>query len=252
MPRTCIFCPNPANSKEDLFSKWILRDLKSTSAVKQAMKATIGKHLSVWLAKPEVKVGTVCGKCNNVWMSGLETENKPTIHAMINDEAYWLTEEQQTSLSRWAVMKAMVLDSMNTQRTPFYLPAERIEVKNNSLAIPLGTNVWLGRLSVNAFHMGGTDLWGDINKVSKAFNGCVTTIIMGHMIIQILSGHALTELATDKLFVGCKPGKWDTNLLDIWPTSVSRRWPPSLSLDLRGADSIGHLLDRWKLGTDLG
>lgn len=246
MSRQCLFCPNPVNSKEHVFSNWIIKDLKYSPA----LQATIGKKASVWIPKPEVKVSSVCATCNNVWMSRLETENKTAIHAMINGDSYSLSSKDQTCLSRWAVMKAMVIDSINRERNPFYDATERDQLKNS--IVPNGTLVWLGRLRVKAFHFGGTDIWGEIDKVPKAFHGCVTNIIMGHLVIQVLSGHAPAQLVPNSLFINCKTGQWDVNLLDIWPATESLSWPPSVSFTLSGPDSIGGLISRWKIGTDIG
>lgn len=248
MARQCLFCPSPVNSKEHVFSNWIVKDLKHAEAI----KATIGKKLSFYLAKPEIKVGVVCKSCNNTWMSNLETDNKPVIQAMVNDNPCSLTTEEQAVLSRWTVMKAMVVDAINSQRPLFYGSSEREQLRTLS-TIPAGTLIWLGRLSAKAFHVGGTDVWGDIDKTPKAFHGCVTNIVMGHLVIQIFTGHAPSQLLPNgKLFVNCRPGKWETNLLDVWPTTADLHWPPPISLTLEGDNNVGKLVNRWKIGTNIG
>lgn len=248
MARQCLFCTRPVNSKEHIFSNWILKDLKHAETI----KATIGKRPSFYLAKPEIKVGVVCRSCNNGWMSDLETENKPAIQAMINSDPCPLTCTGQESLSRWAVMKAIVIDSINSQRCLFYDSPERERLRTASM-IPAGTLIWLGRLSVKAFHVGGTDVWGEINKVAKAFHGCVSNILMGHLVIQIFTGHARSELLPDdRLFVNCRPGNWDTSLLNVWPIAADLSWPPAVSFTLAGEDNIGKLVNRWKIGADIG
>lgn len=120
MARQCLFCPNSVNSKEHVFSNWIIKDLKHAEAI----KATIGKKPPFYLAKPEIKVGVVCKSCNNSWMSDLETDNKVAIQAMINDDACSLTTKDQMQLSRWSVMKAMVVDAINA-KGPFFTTARR-------------------------------------------------------------------------------------------------------------------------------
>jgi hypothetical protein len=246
MARQCLFCPNPVNSNEHVFSNWILKDLKLVTA----LKITIGRKPSVFLAKPEVKVRSVCRPCNNGWMSGLENENKTAIRAMINDDPCWLTEKTQTSLCRWAVMKAMVIESANRQRALFYDSDERTEIKSSS--IPTGTLAWLGRLSAKAFHAGGTDIWGDVETIPKGFHGSVTTIIMGHLVIQILNGHTPPQFGQTALRINPKDGAWNVNLVDIWPTTKDLHWPPAVSFSLGKQNSIGSLIDRRKIGTNLG
>lgn len=121
MARQCLFCRNSVDSKEHIFPNWIIKGLKHAEPI----TATIGKKPSFHLAKPEIRVGFVCKSCNNVWMSNLEADNKPAIQAMMNNDPCPLTTKTQTALSRWAVMKAMVIDAINSQRPFFYGSSER-------------------------------------------------------------------------------------------------------------------------------
>lgn len=247
MPRQCLFCENRVDSAEHVWSDWILKDLNPV----EPLRRQIGKHTDVWSDNPEVLVRCVCQKCNNGWMSDLEAKNKPLIHAMINDEPCALSGDDQTALTRWVLMKAMVLDVVNSKRRPFYSTEEKTEIKSG-LSIPLGNLVWLGRLSVKAFHAGGTDVWADIDQQPKGFHGCVTTIVIGHLIIQVFTGHLLQQRAIDSLRINCKEGAWDISLLDIWPVAAPLRWPPSLSFTLRGPNPIRGLIKRWKIGQEVG
>jgi hypothetical protein len=185
-------------------------------------------------------------------MSDLETSNKPALRAMMNDDPCYLTEKDQHRIALWAVMKAMVVDTVNRARNGFYSTLERTQLKTPSSVIPVGTLVWLGRFSVKAFHAGGTDVWGQIDEIPKAFHGCVTTIVVGHLVCQIFSAHVLQSLPYPKIGVGCKYGAWNTNLLDIWPLNGPLRWPPALSFTQKGPDSIAALVNRWKIGENVG
>lgn len=185
-------------------------------------------------------------------MSDLETSNKPAVRAMMNDEPCYLTEKDQRCIALWTVMKAMVVDAVNRERKSFYSTLERTQLKTPSSLIPVGTLVWLGRFSVKAFHAGGTDVWGQIDEIPRAFQGCVTTIVVGHLVCQILSARVLQPLPYQGIRVGCKYGAWDVNLLDIWPLSGPLRWPPALSFTQKGPDIIAALVNRWKIGENVG
>jgi len=207
-----------------------LTDLELATTV----KATIGNQPSVNIPHPEIKIKSVCQTCNNQWMSALETQNRASTHAMINDDPCWLTEKDQKSLVRWALMKAMVIESANRKRSLFYSIEEKMQIKSDS-DIPAATLVWLGRLSAKAFHAGGTDIWGDIDNVPKAFHGCVTSIIVGHLVIQVLSGHVHQQFGSyEKMGLSCKPGAWDVNLLDIWPSADRSNGRPQFLLHSKG------------------
>jgi hypothetical protein len=183
-------------------------------------------------------------------MSDLETENKSPIHAMINDDPCSLSKSDQDRLARWAVLKAMVIEATHRKREHFYNAHDRLQIKSAS-AIPVGTLVWLGRLSAKGFHAGGTYIWGDIDNAVKAFHGCVTTTVMGHLVIQVISGRVSGHAPNVKVRINCKPGEWNTNLLDVWPARESLSWPPAVSFTVRGPDSVAFLIDRWKIGRNI-
>jgi hypothetical protein len=186
-------------------------------------------------------------------MSDLENENKPHILAMMHGRSIILKPAQQRSLARWSTLKAMVIDGSSPKRIPFYSSSERIGMKPPSSFIPVGTVAWIGRLSVKAFHAGLTDTFGEINHIPKAFHGCVVTIIVGHLVIQVVTMHVLAIFATNIIRPAYKPGAWDVNLLDIWPVFGDAPWPPRLSFELKGTTHhIAGLVNRWKTGENIG
>ncbi len=248
MAKRCLFCPRTVDSAEHVWSDWILKDLKPV----QPIHIRIGKTTNKWVVKPEVRVKCVCQKCNNGWMSAIENENKPHMLAMMNDKPTVLEPSQQKLLTRRAILKAMVIDGSSKSRIAFYSESERTTMKPPSRSIPVGTLAWIGRLSVKAFHAGLTDTYLPIGNVPKAFHGCVTTIIVGHLAIQVVTMHVLPMFATLHLRPDYKPGAWDVNLLDIWPVFGEERWPPRFSFDLKGTTHhIAGLINRWKIGTDI-
>lgn len=250
MPKCCLFCPNPVDSAEHLWSDWILKDLKPV----QPIHVKFGKTMSKWVDNPEVRIKCVCQKCNNGWMSDIENENKPLIIEMMNDRQALLTPIQQKSLTRWAILKAMVLDGSSSKRRviKFYSDSERTSMKPALRSIPVGTFTWIGRLSVSALHAGLTDTFGEIHNIPKSFQGCVTTIIAGHLAIQVFTVHVLAMFGAERNRPRGNPGAWDVNLLDIWPVFGEKSWPPRSSFELKGTTHhIARLINRWKVGTDI-
>jgi hypothetical protein len=92
-----------------------------------------------------------------------------------------------------------------------------------------------------------------INGIPKAFQGCVVTIIVGHLVIQVLTMHVLPMFAMNRIRPIDKPGAWDVDLLEIWPAFGEKRWRPKVSFVLNGTTPyhIGHLINRWKIGEDI-
>jgi len=248
MAKQCLFCPRAVDSAEHVWSDWILEDLKPV----QPIHITIGKTMSKWVDNPEVRVRCVCQKCNNGWMSDIENENKPHMLAMMNDKPTVLQPKQEKLLTRWAILKAMVIDGSSKRRTPFYSESERSGMKPPLRSLPVGTITWIGRLSVKAFHAGLTDTFGEIRNVPKAFHCCVTTIIVGHLVIQVVTMHVIAPFATLRVHPVDNPGAWDVNLLELWPVFGDKSWPPPFSFGLKGTTHhIARLVNRWKIGENI-
>ena len=116
-------------------------------------------------------------------------------------------------------------------------------------SLPVGTLTWIGRLSIKSFHAELTDTFGEINHIPKAFHSSVTTIIVGHLVIQTVTMHALPQFATMHPRPICKPGAWDVNLLEIWPAFGDNRWPPQFTFTLdRSVHHIGGQRSLVKIG----
>jgi hypothetical protein len=186
-------------------------------------------------------------------MSALEEKCIPIIGALVQDQSTPLDDSQKELLSAWALKTAMVTDSTNKRREPFYERSERVKLREN-YTIPDRTIVWIGRASKSSLAALGTDVWIDIPPILKVAKSTATTIIVGHLVIQVFSIHVLSgHLQNDAAITAVqpKPGPWDDTLIPIWPIDGRRVvWPPKLTFDTvnHGPLSIAVLLDRWKIG----
>lgn len=244
--RQCLFCNNVADSKEHLWASWILERVKWAP-----IRHSIGNSPVKILATPELKVKSVCKQCNNGWMSALEQQNKPLMGCLMQDIYAPIDHSQQSSLTAWAMKTAMVLDSVNTRdRTLFYQKGECENLRVSS-AIPPRTEIWIGRYSVrNTLGAFGTDLGIAMPEAPKAATGCATTILAGHLAIQVLAVHVLPEYKDQAVGgIAPKPGRWNDLLTKVWPIgSQPIIWPPPLSFVETGPLAIATLMGRWKIG----
>jgi len=244
MSRLCAFCPNTANTLEHLWPDWILKSLSAS----QPIRHSIGSRPAFYVNNPAVKVRVVCEQCNGGWMSDLETLNRPVIGALIHDISFPLDKAQQANLTAWTLKTGLVLDAINRgERAPFYGATERSLLRTQS-SIPSETTVWIARFSGSGFHAGGTDIWLDQGEILKAAQGCVTTVIIGHLAIQSVTIRGLhPEYRAHPIeTVAIKPGRWAQLLHKIWLPSGNVNWPPQLTFTSRGSLSIGALMDRWR------
>lgn len=243
--RKCLFCGKPADSKEHLWSDWILKSLKSQDPIVQQLgKAPPSKPF-----KAAITVRCVCTECNNGWMSKLEARIKPLVGSLMQDISAPLDAVQQKDVSLWALKTAMVVEAMKARAIVRSYQQADCEQLRLSSSIPPRTRIWLGRLSGSGLLAAGTDIWLDIGKVPKAGHGCVTTIIVGHLAIQVLSTYIPAKYDNESINISCKMGPWDESLIDVWPSPGSVTWPPARTFTNDGGpSSFITLRDRWKIG----
>lgn len=198
----CLFCNNPAGSKEHLWGAWIHRR-KAFGPI----RVKVGTAPVTIFDDPERKIDTVCKPCNNGWMSGLEQKNIPTIGSMMQDLAIPLNKDQQNLLSSWAIKTAMVLDSVkNLESNPrFYEKSECVDLRVKQ-SIPARTRIWIARSSISSLGAYGTDLGISGPDSSKIGTGMVTTVVVGHFAVQILSTRPLPQNTTQRGIVTSRVG----------------------------------------------
>ena len=196
---------------------------------------------------PEIK--SVCYKCNEGWMHDLENKVKPTMGCLVQDVALTLDAQQQTDIAVWSTKVAMVFDSTVASIRPLYYSAEdRLQLRLSS-AIPNRTTVWLGRFSLSSLLITGSTLRGDVDGVTGATHNCVTTIVVGHLAIQVFTIYPIPAYQKSPPAFSPKPGLWDGLLTQTWPIISKKNWPPPLTFtNDRGSLTIARLYDRWKMG----
>ncbi len=243
--RQCLFCGKPADSKEHLWSDWILKSLKSRNPIVQK----VGKAPPSNPFTGAVTVRCVCTECNNGWMSRLEARIKPLVGSLMQDISAPLDAEQQKDVSLWALKTAMVVEATKSRDIArCYQHADCEQLRLNS-SVPPRTKIWLGRFSGSGLLATGTDIWLNVSEVPKAAHGCVTTIIVGHLAIQVLTTHIPAKYDNETINVSCKMGPWNELLIDVWSLADSVMWPPARSFTNDGGPlSFIALRDRWKIG----
>jgi len=185
-------------------------------------------------------------------MHDLENLNIPIIGCLMEDKAMGLTIDAQRTIVRWAITKAMVQDAMDTRnRSLFYTEPERAALRSNT-RLPVYTNVWLGRSSLKTLACDGFDLGVDIDDgtaVPEMADGCVTTIVVGHLAIQIATFH-VPDKYTGRPF-GIRhaiQAPWEHILVPLLASEGSVNWPPRFSLI--GDEGIKGLNARFRGGID--
>jgi len=242
--RQCRFCINPANSREHIWSDWILERLRKGD---KAISGHISGKAKYWQGrKPGLRVRGVCETCNLGWMSRLEHVNSPSLGCLMSDLALpALNPTQQTSITRWAVMKAMTMECSTAKNRKLFYTRHECEALHLSSAIPAKTFVWLARYSghLNLTFI-GTDVWDQEPERPEVLHGFVSTISFGYLAMQVVTFHTVQRHGP--IIAPKTIAPWGKLLLQIWPNPrASASWPPDLSFSDTGSFGLGDLIWRW-------
>jgi hypothetical protein len=192
----------------------------------------------------KLKIKTVCHNCNNQWMSQLETKTIPILRPLLTDFSLPLEVNDQIVLATWAAKVALVFDSIY-QHTHFYTKNECVAF-NLTGAIPVRTKIWIGRYFGNAQSANLSDFTLNHESDLKVANGCVTTIIAGHVVFQILSMKFRPDYEKRSLRGVIASAPWERLLTQIWPNGNTKiTWPPPLSFTLYGQFTVKSLFNRF-------
>lgn len=244
--RKCLFCDNPAKTREHVWPQWILERLR----IKDQINRQVGKEKDQ-LIPPELKIRAVCQNCNGGWMSALETANIPLIGNFLQDVALSLDGFQQYTISLWAMKMAMIGEFLSrSHRQEFFFSQadrEQLRVASN---LPERTTIWLGRHSASN-HIGfwATDAW----SVDKTVHAFVNTVLVGRLAVQTLSLRVSEEHFATDITVQPKngPQPWERALVTIWPTNRTANWPPAFSFRENRTNSIYRLVRRYSYGENI-
>ena len=209
---------------------WLLKRVDTREPVRR----TVGKNPSYQTISRKIRVRSVCKTCNNGWMSRLESKSIPLVGSLLADISLNLDTDYQELASTWAIKTAMVLDSVANRSSKYYLRAECEALKDRS-RIPLGTMIWLGRYIGRSLHSGAAHFTAHSNDSPVVADCCTTTIVIGHLVVQVLNLRVRAEYKDKTVRIEPNLGRWNESLVPVWPiTSTLASWPPRLSFSNSG------------------
>jgi hypothetical protein len=239
----CIFCGDPADSKEDLFPRWVLKQVQS----REQMYRQMGDAPPEITDDQEVRLPCVCQKCNNTWMSGMEVTAKKFLGPMIEDLSFSLDRQNQQNLAEWAVKCAMCNDTVDVHPR-FFTDAECRSFKV-SRTIPDTTLVFAADFTGRSLDSNGVDFTLIEPETGVLLvRAHVYTIMVGHAVLQVLSWHPEPQHKDNIIRFKPFDGPWDKLTIQVWP--IQRKyvnWPPPMSLStVVGAAHYGYFRTRFK------
>lgn len=243
MARECAFCPETAKlSGEHLWSAWMeelipgKKLFTSWNARGEIAWQRVAAGLD-WTAK------VVCKRCNETWMSDIESRHaKPAMADLILGETeVTISRSRAHSMAVFAFKAAVVLDHMQRKREPFFVRPTRDRFRE-SLALPPPPmfGIWIAgflrRGHGEAIAAYGEGHLSPKNRV-KVF---VCTYSVGHLVLQAVA-------ARQQGFEAFLPSPEFNHVAQrLWPfpNDSAPRWPP---LDvIRTVSELRDFSGRWR------
>jgi len=277
-PGKCIFCGGPGLTKEHIFSTWmhplfdeppsatnrvafesVVKD--KNNQLKSQITETKPQHGSIFTKKVKVVCGKTPGttRCNDTWMSRIETQAKPYLMALINGEKFLLPWQGQLPVAAWIAVKTIVVEYVHLP-TVAITERERRYVWHHQRP-PLKWKIWIGwyrgadwkpasfRRRSFTVHWappvgemmteGFADLGTDLHRFSlsepSACNTQATTFVIGDLLIHVISSSHYSVVSGFGF-----PGMIGKKLQQLWPPPrdcflrifhKKIKWPPSDGLN---------------------
>jgi hypothetical protein len=244
--KECAFCPNPADSKEDIFSKWMSRLLGPHPY--QFRRWNVGGRIDTFKGKHlNYKAPVVCTKCNNEWMSDLENkEAKPILAGMIaHGFPLSILPRGLASLAAFAFKTTVVINHMRQDWPPFFSRGQRHEFAR-TLRIPSGVQMWIatrGRKRTGRVYslIGRTP-----RNILGGFELYICTFAISYVVLQVVAARwSSNSLLREYPFPGFRQdARLDSAATPFWPLDGKPvQWPPPQFLS---DDAFEAYCNRWK------
>lgn len=111
MAKHCIFCGNSPTTREHVFPQWVVSELmKDPKGLPRwsSFKHENGEHQWTTNKPLDITVKTVCKRCNETWMSDIESSAKIYLAPMIAGTKTPLDKDAMTIISKWMTLRALV------------------------------------------------------------------------------------------------------------------------------------------------
>jgi hypothetical protein len=245
MSRQCVFCENPADSKEHIFPQWVLQ--LATSRTRTVEGDFRNKSFRYSGPNADFQVRCLCERCNTGWLSQFEGHASGLMKPLIKDEGLnSLSPNTQSVIAGWMIKLAMLADATRVDARPFYTAKQRYEFARGRL--PTLTLVDLARrdLSDGDDHLVliGRNLFDEHAEVAHFLQ--TTTIAIFHLVGQVTTvGFPEPRSGEVSFRMPLQRADWEALTLRIGPPSTEAiDWPPRTSL---GPETItlDTLEDRW-------
>jgi hypothetical protein len=246
--KKCAFCTRVADSREHIFSEWMIKMLPRNQQFLFRERLKNGELKTYKGKKVKLKAKVVCGHCNNNWMSELENSHaKPAMQSLLmgNSSALLHTKEI-VALAIYAFKTTVLANHKDLKATPFFTSSQRFKFRS-TLRIPEGVQIWIAcRKSSYTTNGRWTSKFGKFNrKTADTFSYYVCTWNFQNIILQTVAGKWDEKRRRNTIpFPGlAQPIFWKDASIPLWPADGNHiEWPPPLYI---GDNMFDAFCDRW-------
>lgn len=227
MTRDCIFCAQKADSIEDAIPLWLSARFKAPGTMEH--QPGINKPtLTYPVTQPKITIKRVCKKCNNGWMSRLESRAKPVLTRILDEPACTLDIHNSKTLALWSAKTSMMMEVVNPSENWAFSELDRCLIYTNDL-VPASTDVWLATCANFPSSFGVSRFLSNEGSPDRVG---ITTLCFGCLAIQVRKMSIVTARPGASITIDERPGPWEQVLLGIWPPASSPvSWPAKMMLD---------------------
>ncbi len=241
--RTCVFCNRNDSppSKEDVLPRWMAREFPA-DGVFTVVRPDLGKTF-----RPRGKIVTsnkACRRCNNEWMSRLESAAKPILKPLMEGKPTVLTQNEQLIIARWFIKTSIMYELSQRKREPCFFTGKECQELFKSLSVPLHTAMFLARY--NGTRAGRivdaqVSLEARGASGSEMHDGYSITLAIKQLALQLFTFRWPKKLDFRQLAIP-DTHNWAGAVLPFWPIPADLSWPPTLFLDDQGFELFAK---RW-------
>lgn len=238
--KECAFCEHTGKlSNEHIVSQW-LADLFPGPISAHYGTGDKAKHFIT--GSMDWKAGVVCKRCNETWMSKIESEHaKPVLTPLVTGElSIPIGLKEAESIALFAFKTAVILDHANRKAEPFFSRRIRVAFKNHH-SIPGFVRMWMCPFAAHrstgqvttVYHQGKS-------PAGNRFHMYTCTCGFGHFAFQVL---AVNQLGTAS-FRSLAPFREDL-AVPFWPELPRNYiWPHRVAL--KTIDEFQAFAGRWR------
>jgi hypothetical protein len=242
MAKECAFCPETAKlSAEHLWSDWMNELFPGKKRF--TSKNEKGEIVADWSSDElDWKARVVCERCNNTWMSDIESNAKSAMSNLIRGEPRLISQSCADSIALFAFKTAVIFDHIRRDREPFFTRSVRHTFRESS-AIPSSVRIFMaGFVPAGKGHVHTCYHEGPLSATERV-KLYVCTYAVGHFVFQVVGQkqHGFTKVTLQPR----GQRTFQSVAVEFWPWIPGDiAWPPACLLQTVG--DFDSFSARWR------